>query len=44
MFYRFGKELMEALMQEHEIILSTPFVGHEARFAGYGTSLHRYRD
>lgn len=29
MFYRFRKELMEALMQEHEVILSTPFVGHE---------------
>lgn len=29
MFYRFRKELVEALMQEHEIILSTPFVGHE---------------
>lgn len=29
MFYRFRRELMEALMQEHEVILSTPFVGHE---------------
>lgn len=29
MFYRFRKELVEALMQEHEAILSTPFVGHE---------------
>lgn len=29
MFYRFRKELMEALMQEHEVVLSTPFVGHE---------------
>lgn len=29
MFYRFRKELGEALMQEHEVILSTPFVGHE---------------
>lgn len=29
MFYRFRKELVEALMQEHETILSTPFVGHE---------------
>lgn len=24
MFYRFRKELVEALMQEHEVILSTP--------------------
>ena len=29
MFYRFRRELVEALMQEHEVILSTPFVGHE---------------
>lgn len=29
MFYRFRKELVEVLMQEHEVILSTPFVGHE---------------
>lgn len=29
MFYRFRKELVEALMKEHEVILSTPFVGHE---------------
>ena len=29
MFYRFRKELVEALMQEHEVILSTPFVGYE---------------
>ena len=29
MFYRFRKELVEALMQNNEVILSTPFVGHE---------------
>ena len=29
MFYRFRKELAEALMQEHEVFLSTPYVGHE---------------
>lgn len=29
MFYRFRKELVEALMQEYEVILSTPFVGRE---------------
>ena len=29
MFYRFRKELVETLMREHEVILSTPFVGHE---------------
>ena len=26
MFYRFRKELVEALMQEHEVILSTPLI------------------
>ena len=29
MFYRFRKELAKALMQEHEVFLSTPYVGHE---------------
>ena len=29
MLYRFRRELIEALMREHEVILSTPFVGHE---------------
>ena len=29
MFYRFRKELAEVLARENEVILSTPFVGHE---------------
>ena len=29
MFYRFRKELLEALLRDHEVFLSTPFVGHE---------------
>lgn len=29
MFFRFRKELTEELMQKNEVILSTPFVGHE---------------
>lgn len=29
MFWRFRKELVEELLQDHEVILSTPFVGHE---------------
>lgn len=29
MFYRFRRELVEALLPEHEVTLSTPFVGHE---------------
>lgn len=36
MFYRFRKELVEALMQEHEVILSTPFVGHEGDLQAMG--------
>ena len=28
MFYRFRKELLEALLRDHEVFLSTPFVGH----------------
>ena len=45
MFYRFRKELVEALMQEHEAGHSQhAFRWPRGRFAGYGTSLHRYRD
>ena len=29
MLYRFRKELIQALMQDHEVVLSMPFVGHE---------------
>lgn len=29
MYYRFRKELAEALLQEHEVFLSTPYVGYE---------------
>ena len=29
MLYQFRKELIQALMQEHEVVLSMPFVGHE---------------
>ena len=29
MLYRFRKELIQSLMQEHEVVLSMPFVGHE---------------
>lgn len=29
MFYRFRKELAKALLQEHEVFLSTPYEGHE---------------
>ena len=36
MFYRFRKELAEALMQEHEVFLSTPYVGHEEDLQAMG--------
>lgn len=41
MFYRFRKELVEALMQEHEVILSTPFVGHETICRPWGCAASR---
>lgn len=41
MFYRFRKELVEALMQEHEVILSTPFVGHEDDLQAWGCAASR---
>ena len=36
MLYRFRKELIQALMQEHEVVLSMPFVGHEEDFRAMG--------
>lgn len=36
MLYRFRRELIEALMREHEVILSMPFVGHEDDFKAMG--------
>lgn len=36
MLYRFRRELIQALMQEHEVVLSMPFVGHEDDFQAMG--------
>lgn len=36
MFYRFRKALAQELGREHEVILSTPFVGHEDDLAAMG--------
>lgn len=36
MLYRFRRELIEHLMQEHEVVLSMPFVGHEEDFQAMG--------
>ena len=36
MLYRFRLELIQALMQDHEVVLSMPFVGHEQDFQAMG--------
>ena len=36
MLYRFRRELIESLMEEHEVVLSMPFVGHEDDFLAMG--------
>ena len=36
MLYRFRRELIEALMENHEVVLSMPFVGHEDDFMAMG--------
>ena len=36
MLYRFRRELIQALMQDHEVVLSMPFVGHEDDFQAMG--------
>ena len=36
MLYRFRRELIESLMQDHEVILGMPFVGHEDDFKAMG--------
>lgn len=46
MFWRFRKELVEELLKDHEVIISTPFVGHEKDLEALGcrmveTVVHR---
>lgn len=36
MLYRFRRDLIQALMKEHEVVLSMPFVGHEDDFQAMG--------
>lgn len=36
MLYRFRRELIQALMADHEVVLSMPFVGHEDDFQAMG--------
>lgn len=36
MLYRFRKELIQSLMNDHEVVLSMPFVGHEDDFQNMG--------
>ncbi len=39
MFWRFRRELTEALLVEHEVVIGTPFVGHEEDLAGLGARM-----
>ena len=39
MFWRFRKELVEELLREHEVIISTPFVGHEDDLGALGCTM-----
>ena len=36
MLYRFRRDLIQHLMQEHQVVLSMPFVGHEEDFQAMG--------
>lgn len=36
MFYQFRKELVQRLLQEHEVVLAMPYVGHEEKFQDMG--------
>lgn len=39
MFWRFRRELMVRLLEKHEVVLSTPFVGHEEDLRALGCRL-----
>lgn len=39
MFWRFRKELVEELLRENQVILSTPFVGHEKDLEALGCTM-----
>lgn len=39
MLYRFRRDLILRLMKEHEVVVSTPFVGHEDDLAAMGVRL-----
>lgn len=39
MFWQFRRELMARLLEEHEVVLSTPFVGHEEDLKALGCRL-----
>lgn len=45
MLYQFRRELIASLLKEHEVIISTPFVGHEEDFKEMGcTVINTYVD
>lgn len=39
MLYQFRRELIQALLEDNEVIVSTPFVGHEKDFAAMGCKM-----
>lgn len=39
MLWQFRRELIQELLKEHEVIISTPFVGHEEDFAAMGCKM-----
>lgn len=40
MLYQFRRELIQALLEDNEVIVSTPFVGHEEDFAAMGCKMN----
>lgn len=39
MFWQFRRELMAEFLKDHEVVISTPFVGHEDDFAAMGCKM-----
>ncbi|MGN0335150.1 MAG: glycosyltransferase family 4 protein [Lachnospiraceae bacterium] len=39
MLWRFRKELIQKLLEEHQVVISTPFVGHEKDFENMGCEM-----
>ena len=39
MFWQFRRELMAEFLKDHEVVISTPFVGHEDDFKAMGCKM-----